>query len=177
MLRAPFRSASRPRVFRLGLASAPLLAVAVATSAFANGWTPLTNQPPAYAGTMMLLTDGRVLMNDGGSVHWWLLTPDANGSYVNGTWSQAADANYDRLYFANTVLADGRVIVSGGEYSSIGGSETTATEIYDPAANSWTVLASPPGWSSVGDAPAVGADDPAEAGSAADRGCGSFGEA
>jgi hypothetical protein len=155
MLRAPFRSASRPRVFRLGLASAPLLAVAVATSAFANGWTPLTNQPPAYAGTMMLLTDGRVLMNDGGSVHWWLLTPDANGSYVNGTWSQAADANYDRLYFANTVLADGRVIVSGGEYSSIGGTETTATEIYDPAANTWTVVSAPPGWSIVGDAPAT----------------------
>jgi len=132
-----------------------LLAAAFASPCRANGWTPLTNQPPASASTMLLLTDGRIFMNDGGSQHWWLFKPDANGSYVNGTWSQAADANYDRLYFADAVLADGRVIVSGGEYSSIGGSETTATEIYDPVANSWTVLASPPGWGSVGDAPAT----------------------
>src|SRR5262249_53691408 len=106
---AAFRSAfppphSRaPTMSRSGscrpVAFAPLLAAALASSASAKGWTPLTNQPPATASTMMLLTDGRVLMNDDGSQHWWILTPDASGSYVNGTWSQAADANYDRLYF------------------------------------------------------------------------------
>ena len=65
-----------------------LLVAALASPCLANGWTPLTNQPPASASTMLLLTDGRIFMNDGGSQHWWLFTPDANGSYVNGTWSQ-----------------------------------------------------------------------------------------
>jgi hypothetical protein len=131
-----------------------LLASAPAATCLAGGWSPLTNQPPANASTMLLLTDGRVLMNDGGTVHWWLLTPDANGSYRNGTWRAAADANYDRLYFASAVLAGGQVIVSGGEYSSLGGSETNATEIYDPVADAWTTISPPTGWSNVGDAPA-----------------------
>jgi hypothetical protein len=119
---------------------------------------PLTNQPNFSASTAFLLTDGRVLSNDApgiGSVHWWLLTPDAAGSYRNGTWSQAADSNHDRLYFASGVFADGRVILSGGEYSTSGGSETNQTEIYDPVANVWTAISPPPGWNNVGDAPCV----------------------
>jgi hypothetical protein len=127
--------------------------VAFSSSSRAQSWAPLKHQPKASASTMLLLTDGRVLMNDGGGTHWWLLTPDESGSYVHGTWVRAADANYDRLYFASAVLADGRVIVSGGEYSSLGGSETSATEIYDPVQDTWTAISAPTGWSNVGDAP------------------------
>jgi hypothetical protein len=118
-------------------------------------WVPLTNQPTFNASTAYVLTDGRVLSNDVSSVHWWLLTPDAAGSYQNGTWSQAADSNDDRLYFASGVFADGRVILSGGEYSSSGGSETNHTEIYNPVTNVWTAIAPPPGWNNVGDAPSI----------------------
>jgi hypothetical protein len=113
-------------------------------------WTPLTHQPPFGASTMLLLTDGRVLAQQGGDLKWWKLSPGLNGSYLNGTWTKVADANYDRLYYASAVLADGRVILSGGEYSSAG-SETNKTEIYDPVANTWTEIAPP--FANVGDAP------------------------
>ncbi|HWE24570.1 MAG TPA: hypothetical protein VG496_11600, partial [Myxococcales bacterium] len=56
-------------------------------------WTPLTNQPTFLAdgaANPILLTDGTVLVQDAGFPDWWKLTPDASGSYVNGTWSQVA---------------------------------------------------------------------------------------
>jgi hypothetical protein len=57
-------------------------------------WTPLPSPPQINASTMLLLTDGTVLCNDAGpnllgSENWWILTPDENGSYLNGTWQQA----------------------------------------------------------------------------------------
>jgi hypothetical protein len=78
---------------------------------------------PANAGTMLLLTDGSVLCHDepntvqppvSGSNRWYKLTPDANGSYENGSWARLADGPNSPLYFACSVLADGRVFVAGG---------------------------------------------------------------
>lgn len=115
-------------------------------------WQQIANQPSFNACTMQLLTDGRVLVqayyNDPSN---WILTPDANGNYVNGTWTKVASMHYYRLYYASSVLADGRVLVCGGEYSN-GGSETNKCEIYDPIANTWTDVAAPTGWNSIGDA-------------------------
>ena len=89
-------------------------------------WTPLVNPPPFRTpGTMLLESDGTVLVHNepdnnttGGTNQWWKLTPDANGSYVDGTWSQIASmpADYSPLYFASAILPDGRMIVEGGEY-------------------------------------------------------------
>ena len=126
---------------------------ALAPAGFANGWQKLANQPAANASTMFLLMDGRVLMNDWESTRWWLLTPDANGSYLNGTWSPTADSIDDRLYFASAVLANGRVIVSGGEYSNTGGFDKT--EVYDPLKDKWTKRPTLTGWTYVGDAPSI----------------------
>jgi hypothetical protein len=94
-------------------------------------------------------------MNDYWSRRWLVLTPDASGSYLNGKWTRVANSNDDRLYFASAVLPDGRVIVSGGEYSNSGGSESPRTEIYDPVQDTWTTLSPPSGWSNVGDAPST----------------------
>jgi hypothetical protein len=124
-----------------------------APAALANGWQPLTNQPPVNASTLFLLMDGRVLMNEYFSKNWWVLTPDANGSYLNGTWSAVKAAQDDRLYYASGVLADGRVLVAGGEYSNTGG--YNRAEIYDPVANTWTAIGHPAGWSSIADAPST----------------------
>jgi hypothetical protein len=139
------RSASLPALLVVLAAAAP--------AARANGWTPLTNQPVANASTLYLLMDGRVLLNDYYTEHWWLLTPDVSGSYLNGTWSAAKDANDDRLFFASSVLADGRVLVAGGEYSNSGGSNKA--EIYDPVSNTWTAIGPPSGWTNIGDAPST----------------------
>ncbi len=93
-------------------------------------WTKLNNAPPVSVGAMLLLTDGRVLVMKSqtavargcaGSDYtaWYFLTPDINGSYVNGTWSQklrACRSDYGPLYFGSAVLPDGNVVVDGGEY-------------------------------------------------------------
>ena len=115
-------------------------------------WTALTNQPTFNASTMLLLTDGTVMCQAEGSVNWWRLTPDSNGSYVHGTWSALADMHNSREYYASAVLRGGRVVVAGGEYSDAGG-DTDKAEIYDPVANTWTSIGNP-GWGLLGDAAA-----------------------
>ena len=123
-------------------------------------WKKLGNSPNFDASTMLLLTDGLVMCQQSGGVNWSSLTPDANGDYVNGTWTPLAPMINTRLYYASAVLRDGRVIVCGGEYSNAGVSgggnqqnETNRCEIYNPITNSWTAVASPAGWTNMGDAP------------------------
>ncbi|HXR47688.1 MAG TPA: kelch repeat-containing protein [Candidatus Limnocylindrales bacterium] len=112
----------------------------------AGTWVPLTNQAPDNIDTMLLLSDGTVMAasgepGGGGTGNaWYRLTPDANGSYVNGIWSTLAPMNYTRLYYSSQVLQNGRVLVAGGEY----GSGSNSAEIYDPVANTWTVTPPPP---------------------------------
>jgi hypothetical protein len=125
-------------------------------------WTPLENPPPfGTPGTMLVLSNGSVLVHNepdnnvtGGSADWWELTPNAQGSYIDGTWSQVASmpAGYTPLYFASAVLPDGRMIVEGGEY--IGNNAVWSNEgaIYNPVTNSWASVAPPPGWTNMGDA-------------------------
>ena len=116
-----------------------------------GSWQPLKSQPTFSASTMLLLTDGTIMCQDGGGSAWWRLTPDLDGDYVNGTWSPLASMHHSRLYYASAVLRDGRVFVAGGEYSDAG-SETNKAEIYYPTIDWWTEIPSP-SWSEVGDAP------------------------
>lgn len=116
-------------------------------------WTPLTNQPTflddvncAGAANPLLLTDGTVIVQEGGCQEWWRLTPDNTGSYVNGTWSELASlpSDYSPLYHSSAVLPDGRVIIMGGEYNFFNPVWTNLGAIYDPIANTWTPVAPPP---------------------------------
>ena len=123
-------------------------------------WTPLTQQPTFLvegAGNPILLTDGTVLIQDAGARDWWKLTPDQNGSYINGTWTEVASlpSNYAPLYHSSAVLPDGRLIIEGGEYNFFVPVWTNLGAIYDPLADTWTPVAPPPGWSSIGDAQSV----------------------
>jgi hypothetical protein len=117
----------------------------------AGTWQGLVHQPTFNTSTMILLTDGRVMAQEEATAHWHALTPDSTGSYVNGTWSSLKDMSFWRRYYASGVLKDGRVVVIGGEQSGDVGF-TTKGEIYDPASDTWTAMASPPGWTQVGDA-------------------------
>jgi len=148
----------------------PLVACIIGVG-FANSqsWQPLTHQPTFNAGAMLLLTDGSVLVHSEPNAlvttstdynSWYKLTPDNSGSYVNGTWSQvAAPAGYAPLYFGSAVLPDGRVLVEGGEYDCSSGTcnaaWTNQGAIYDPVKNSWTAVAPPAGWKTIGDAQAM----------------------
>lgn len=119
----------------------------------------LTNQPPNGAGIGFLLTDGTVMFQGNSCTDWSKLTPDNSGSYVNGTWSKLASlpSSYAPDAFASAVLADGRVVIMGGEYTNCGGtfSLTNQGAIYDPKANAWTTLGHPKGWGYIGDSPSV----------------------
>ena len=139
----------------LGLAL--LFVLAWGTSAFAQSWTPLTNQPTFNASTSLLLTDGTVLVQQYSGRQIWRLTPDNTGSYVHGTWSQLASlpTNYAPLYYGSAVLPDGRVIMEGGEYNFGAQVETNLGAIYDPVANKWTAVNPPTGWSSIGDGASI----------------------
>ena len=127
---------------------------ALVAPAVPSPWTPLTNQPNFLvngASVPILLTDGTVLVQDLGFPDWWKLTPDQNGSYVNGTWTQVASlpATYSPLYHSSAVLPDGRLIIEGGEYllnaaqNAFIPTWTSQGSIYDPLANTWTPVAPP----------------------------------
>ncbi|MGA7216801.1 MAG: hypothetical protein WBX38_00720, partial [Candidatus Sulfotelmatobacter sp.] len=159
------------KVRTLALALLTLFAVGIANG---QTWTPLTNPAPVSMGSMLLLTDGRVLVHEepncsgSGCVGnnygvWYTLTPDINGSYINGTWTQVATlpSGYTPLFFSSAVLPDGKVAIQGGEYNCPGGSCADDWQslgaIYDPVANTWTSLTPEitSSWRADGDAESV----------------------
>jgi hypothetical protein len=119
----------------------------------AGTWNNLTNAPPATVCTTFLLTDGTVLAQGVSTNNWYRLTPDANGSYANGTWATMANSVNGPLYYASGILRDGRLIVAGGEYNFGAAVWLLAAEMYNPVANTWTTLPTPAGWTRIGDAP------------------------
>ncbi len=104
----------------------------------AGTWAPLTHAPPAGVINCLLLGDGTVMCGDSGQ-NWYRLTPDNQGSYVNGTWTTMAAMHDTRLFYASQVLTNGNVFVCGGEYYTGRGK----AEIYNPLANVWTATPLP----------------------------------
>ncbi len=141
------------------LAALSLLATAVASGpAGAQTVQPLKNPPPGGAQMAYLLTDGTVLAQGANrSERFWVLTPDNTGSYVNGTWKQVGSlpAGYVPSAGASAVLADGRALFEGGEYTSGHFTLTNMGAIYDPRTAAWTAVPPPKGWQNIGDLPSV----------------------
>jgi len=105
-------------------------------------WSPLANLAPSPTGTgtMMMLSNGTVMVEGGGTTNsWYQLTPSTSGSYTQGTWTSLASMSLQRLYFASNVLPSGNVFCVGGEYSGPTGAQnfTNTGEIYNPVTNSW----------------------------------------
>ena len=128
-------------------------------AAHAQSWQSFTPFVPFSPTNCLLLTDGTVMCQSVHTPNWWKLTPDKFGNYVNGTWTRLASmpADYGPTYFASAVLADGRVVVMGGEYNlctvtSCNVANTNKGALYSPATNTWTPLAAPVGWANIGDA-------------------------
>lgn len=160
-------------VFVVQLTTALLIALSWPSAAQAQ-WTALTNAPPGFLDNCNLLTDGTVVCHEYGTNRWRRLTPDINGSYQNGTWSSIANmpdgvdtsfacnpCTYAPLYFASAVLADGRLVVIGGEYNTPGGAVwTNIGFLYNPTTNTWsTQLTEVFGGGNIGDSSGIVLND------------------
>jgi hypothetical protein len=130
----------------------------------AQSWTPLNNQPGVTLGPMIQLRDGRILVHEeqsGNAQAWHILTPDATGSYVNGTWSSGGllPSGYAPFYFGSQLLLNGRqLVIEGGEYNFGSAVWTNLGAIgaivpYGPV--TWTANSPPAGWSTIGDAESI----------------------
>jgi len=139
--------------------SLAVLILLLAASVFsrAQSLQTLVHQPPDGSGISFLLTDGTVITQGNAESDWAILTPDNKGSYVNGTWKQAASlpSGYVPYAFSSAVLADGRLVIIGGEYNNGGFSLTNKGAIYDPKKDTWTALGHPKGWGYIGDSPSA----------------------
>ena len=147
--------------------SAPNTVTLTGTAVATATWMTLANAPPADLQLCLLLTDASLLCQTTAGQDWYRLTPDKNGSYQQGAWSAAArfPASYIPQAYASAVLADGRVVVVGGEYTTTDGQTTFALSdmgmLFDPVADQWQPLAPPPStgspnhWQCIGDPPAA----------------------
>ena len=146
---------------RRALVAATLIGLPLLASA--GTWQALKNPPPipeiidpsgndfgpGGASGPLLMTDGGVLIQNAGpfgeDAKIFKLTPDINGSYLNGTWTQLASKPFISEAAAQAVLADGRVIIEGGEYSNYEYDFllTNQGAIYNPVSNSWTSVPPP----------------------------------
>jgi Galactose oxidase, central domain len=136
---------------------AVFLCLVLSSGSFAQTIQRLAHQPPDGALLCFQLTDGTVMCQGNGESDWYRLTPDNTGSYVNGTWTRTANlpTGYVPDAFASAVLADGRLVITGGEYLNGNFTLTNLGAIYDPKANTWTNLPAPASWPYIGDSPSV----------------------
>lgn len=135
-----------------------LLFLVLPCFASAQSIVHLANPAPDGAQQTWQLTDGRILAQSYRyNREFWILTPDKRGSYTNGTWKQAAGfwRAFSPVDEASQVLADGRVLVEGGEYNHGKFELTNMGAVYDPLKNIWTRVDPPKGWQNIGDSPSV----------------------
>ncbi|MGA8473741.1 MAG: hypothetical protein WB681_01620 [Candidatus Cybelea sp.] len=121
--------------------------------------TRLLSQPPVAVQMAWLMTDGSILAQSQLTrQNFYRYSPDAKGDYAKGKWREVGSlqAGYAPLAFASSLLADGRFVISGGEYNS-GGKYTLQLvnlgAVYDPVKMTWTALGHPHGWGWIGDSP------------------------
>ena len=136
-----------------------LVLLVMSGAALAQTLTALKHQPPDGIIYTFQMTDGTVIAQGDNCSDFWKLTPDNTGSYVNGTWTQLASlpSDYAPYAGASAVLADGRLLLEGGEYSQCGNvfALTNQGAVYDPATNAWTTVTPPKGWNYIGDSPST----------------------
>ena len=118
-------------------------------SSHAGRFTVVKAQPPVGMQMAFLMTDGTVLTQSGRNwSQWYRYIPDAQGDYADGTWTQVGSlqSGYAPDAFASDVLADGRLVISGGEYNAGGNYQLQLVNlgaVYDPTTATWTPLGHP----------------------------------
>src|ERR1035441_5268643 len=149
--RTPRRGISRTLEWA-GLMLVALCLLAPSRTEAAGSWTRLASDAPGNVCLMLLLSDGSVMafnnqptflgIPDGYGQGYYFLTPDSNGSYVNGSWTtDNSKMNDSRLWYSSQVLTNGSVFIAGGEYGS--GGDTA--ELFDPLTSVWSKIPVPAG--------------------------------
>jgi len=133
---------------RLRTTALCVILTALSAPTWAATWTTLTNQPPTQIYQLKLLTDGTVMAESGEGPNWLRFTPDATGSYINGTWSSTSinPMSTRRFSYATEILPSGKVWIFGGEnYGPNDDYVWNANgEIWDPISNTWSPVATFP---------------------------------
>ena len=149
-MKTPLSSNSpNTKMYSLFLSAAFILTAVLSNDLCGQGtWSPVTGINAA-GGTAMTLSDGSIMVKtaagggDGIGNIWDRITPNASGSYINGTWSSLPSMASTRLYISTQMLKDGRVYVTGGEYGT--GYGNKAGDVYNPITNTWTQTPLPGG--------------------------------
>ncbi|CAF4972788.1 unnamed protein product, partial [Rotaria sp. Silwood1] len=91
-----------------------------------------------YYHTASVLTNGKVLVT-GGLNGSDVDAPSLNSAELydqsTGTWTTTGSMKYGRVYHTTSVLANGKVLVTGGAGAWLG---FNSTELYDPSTGTWT---------------------------------------
>jgi len=117
-----------------------------AVTVTSNVWSVAANLllPMAPGFTATALNDGRVLVVGGENNLTDDIIADAEiYDPVENTWTAVASMNIARQYHTATLLASGKVLVSGGSNPGAAGLfNLSSAEIYDPGANTWSLVGS-----------------------------------
>jgi hypothetical protein len=102
----------------------------------ANTWSGTGALPAAraYGRAVLLSASGDVLFIAGTDASNTAVNTAYRYSVGAGTWSSTGSLSTARHSFSAVVLADGRVLVTGGYVASV---PTTSCEVYDPTATTW----------------------------------------
>ncbi len=126
-----------------------------------GSWSQTGSLAVGRAGPAVLLQDGRVLLPGGFSNTDYTGTalPGSCGTYsaypsssveiydpATGLWASTSDMTYRRAHHTATLLANGTVLVAGGNAIPLDGSTMgvqvdqlgASAELYDPSTGSWT---------------------------------------
>jgi N-acetylneuraminic acid mutarotase len=86
----------------------------------------------------VVLTSGKVLVSGGLGASSTVLAGAELYDPATGLWSSAGSLSVARFAHTATLLASGKVLVAGGCTASLCGTDTAASELYDPVSNSWS---------------------------------------
>ena len=98
-----------------------------------NSWSPATSLPIVNNHNAAAVAGGRLYSFGGVSNRAFVYNPETN------SWSEVAPMRFEHGNTAAVAVIDNRIYVAGGTGSGMTGNEL---EVYDPVANTWTVLAS-----------------------------------
>ena len=113
----PQRAAKRKSRLRFGAALRAAASALARPASAAGAWTPAPTNPGVGQAFGLWMLNGRPgHLARKSPEQLGRPTPDAKGSYANGTWKAVASSVYARGGAQEHVLPDGRFFEAGGEY-------------------------------------------------------------